>query len=279
MAVHRLFVWALAVAGVFFVVPPAFADLLVAPTRLVFEAGARHGEFTLVNKGDQTERYRISLEGRRMEANGRVVRAEEPGPHERFAHELIRFAPRMVVLPPNDPQTVRIMIRNPGDLPAGEYRSHLVFLEVPEAPPAAAPDRQAGPGEGLSVSLTPIFGISVPIIVRHGELKATGLLSDLGVGVERGQAWLRMHLAREGERSLYGEMIVHHEAPGQETREVGRLKGVALYTPNRRRSLAVPLDELEGRLPERGRLLVEYRDAEPGSKHRLLAEASLGLGP
>jgi len=253
---------------------PASAGLLVAPTRLVLEDGTRHGEFILVNKGEQTERYRISLEGRRMGPDGRLQQAPTPGEGDLFAHELIRFAPRVVVLPPEEPQMVRILVRSPGDLPVGEYRSHLVFRQIPEAPPAA-PEIGAEK-KGLKVRITPIFGVSVPIIVRHGKLRGEGALSQPELLAGENEPLLRVRLSREGNRSLFGDFAVIHETPGAEPRELGRANNVALYTPNRERPVEIPLQALEGPLPRRGRLRVEFRDAE-SDESELIAESALAL--
>lgn len=251
------------------------AGVLVAPTRLILEDGARHAEFTLVNKGNRTEHYRISLQGRRMDPDGRVVRADEPRAGERFAHELIRFSPRRVVLPPGEPQTVRILVRRPDGLAPGEYRSHLVFQQVPDAPPAAV-GSATETRQRLSVSLTPIFGISVPVIVRQGTLRGVGRLRELELARDGTEIALRLRIEREGERSLFGDFVVHHETPAGERSEVGRTHSVALYTPNAERTLSFPLKGLDGRWPRTGRLVVEYRDAEPGA-NRLITEAALDL--
>ena len=254
---------------------PARAGVLVAPTRLIFEGSERHGEFVLVNKGHTTERYRISLVNRRMNEEGRIVAAEEPRPDERFADAMIRFSPRTVVLPPDEPQTIRILVQRPGDLPAGEYRSHLMLQQVPDAPPPAAPDPAPESARGISIQITPIYGITVPIIVREGALRADGALSDLALVAEP-EPRLRLRLHREGTRSLYGDLDVLHELPDEAPRVVGRARGVALYTPNESRPFEVPLAFPGGGIPTRGRLRVEYRNAEVGASS-LIAEAAVGL--
>lgn len=253
----------------------AQAGVLVAPTRLVLEDGERHGEFVLVNKGATSERYRISLVNRRMNAEGRIVEAPEALPGERFADTMIRFAPRVVVLPPDEPQTVRILVRRPGDLEAGEYRSHLLLQQVPEAPAAPAPAEPTA-SRGISVQITPIYGITVPIIVRNGALRAEGALSDLALRLDDQVPRLHVRIHRDGDRSLFGDLEVRHEPPGEPPRIVGLARGVALYTPNASRPFSLALDFAGGRLPTAGQLRIEYRNAELGAS-RLIAEGALGL--
>lgn len=254
---------------------PALGGVLIAPTRLVFEGSERHGEFVLVNKGDTSERYRVSVVNRRMSPEGRIVEAPEPLPDERFADGMIRLAPRVVVLPPDEPQTVRILVRKPADLPRGEYRSHLLIEQVPEAPPPAAVAGREDP-RGISLHLTAIYGITVPVIVRNGHLRAHATLSDFAFRVDDGVPRFHFRIDRQGERSFYGDLEVHYEAPGEEPRVVGRANGVAIYTPNQSRSVALELDFPRGQIPQHGRLTVEYRDGEEGASS-LIAEASVVL--
>ena len=57
-------------------------DLLVAPTRLVLD-GRRATEIVLNNVGDEPATYRISVEFRRMTADGNLVEVTEPSPQEK----------------------------------------------------------------------------------------------------------------------------------------------------------------------------------------------------
>jgi hypothetical protein len=116
----------------------------------------------------------------------------------------------------------------------------------------------------------------VPLIVRHGQLRARATLSDLALRVDEGVPRLHLRIDREGERSFHGDLEVRYEPPGEEPRVVGRARGVSVYTPNASRPFALELDFPGGRIPTQGRLAVEYRDAEQGASS-LIAEASVVL--
>src|SRR3546814_3103527 len=107
-------------------VPPVHAagDLLVAPTRVILD-GSRGTEVVLSNIGSAPATYRISLEIKRMTAVGGLdeIAEENVTPAERAALDMIVFSPRRVTLPPNQPQVVRVGVRVPAGLPAGEYRA------------------------------------------------------------------------------------------------------------------------------------------------------------
>ena len=152
-----------------FTAQPALAagDLLVAPTRIVLD-GARGTEAILNNVGSETATYRISLELRRMDAEGRLdeVAAGTETDKEKATLAMVSYAPRRVTLPPNQPQVIRVGARLAPEVADGEYRAHMLFRAVPEAAAVTATPR-----EGLSIALTPIYGVTIPVIVRKGSLQ------------------------------------------------------------------------------------------------------------
>ncbi|MCA1732968.1 MAG: hypothetical protein LC732_05130, partial [Acidobacteria bacterium] len=141
-------------------------DLLVAPTRLLFEGNRRSAEVTLVNIGPTAATYRISFIHLEMNEAGELVEIEEPPPGMKIAEPLVRFSPRQVRLEPNVAQTVRIQLRKPADLERGEYRSHMLFRAVPP-PEELSVDPEDAPETGISIRLIPIYGVSIPLIIRH----------------------------------------------------------------------------------------------------------------
>ena len=56
---------------------------------------------------------------------------------------------------------------------------------------------------------------------------------------------LSMELQREGTQSVYGDFVAELESNGKKT-IVGRMNGVAVYTPNASRSIKLPLTLPEG---------------------------------
>jgi P pilus assembly chaperone PapD len=95
--------------------PPALAagDLLVAPTRIIFERAVRNTEITLTNIGQQAATYRISLELKRMTEAGLLEDVAVASETDTLTKSMIRFAPRKIQLLPNQPQQVRISLRKP----------------------------------------------------------------------------------------------------------------------------------------------------------------------
>jgi len=257
---------------------PAWADLMIAPTRVIFDKNQRSARLDLINSGAETSTYRISVVNRRMSETGEFSSIDSPAPGEQFAGELLRYSPRQVVLAPGTGQTIRVSLRKPADLLAGEYRSHLIFEKIAEAKGATSIETLNAPAGEVSVQLTMLAGISIPVIVRHGETAADVRLSNLELlKPETGQpAALAFVLHRSGNRSVYGDLGTTFTPQGGAAQEVGKAGGVAVYTPNALRRVKLALQPSAGLVLARGSLRVTYRDRlDAGGK--LLAEAAIEL--
>ena len=230
---------ALIAAALFSAVSPASAgvgDLLVAPTRIVLD-GRRGTEVILNNIGDDVATYRISVELRRMTPDGRLIDVAAPNSAEQAAHDMILYAPRRVTLPPNQPQAIRLSARAPQGLADGEYRVHLLFRAIP-APRAIAP--AAGQKvEGVAFQLTPIYGVTIPVIVRLGNLQAKAGLANIRKVINNGKPAIALDISRAGDRSTFGEVRVLKAGI---TDPIALVRGVAVYTELGQRSVMVPID-------------------------------------
>ena len=244
-------------------------DLLVAPTRIVLD-GRRGGEVILNNIGDQPATYRISVELRRMTSEGSLEDVEEPSAEEKIARDMIVYAPRRVTLAPNQPQSVRISVRAPEGLPDGEYRVHLLFRAIPPANPVVEQ-----PGEeqkGLRFALIPVYGVTIPVIVRLGNLQATAGIANVRLENSGGQKAVALDLSRTGDRSTFGEVRVLK--PGVKD-PIALQRAVAVYKEVGTRKVSIPLDEsFTGNV--RGPVTVQYVEIYPGGS-RVLAETQTVL--
>ena len=228
-------------------VSPALAsgDLLVAPTRVILD-GSRGTEVVLSNIGSAPATYRISLEIKRMTAAGGL---------DEIAEENATPAERRVTLPPNQPQVVRVGVRVPEGLPPGEYRAHMLFRAVPDVVPAVGAEAKPE-GAGVSIALTPIYGITIPVIVRVGDLGAEAVIGDAWVSEGADGPAFNFDLSRTGSRSVYGDIEVTR--PGvAEPLLVAR--GIAVYPEvgARKVSLRVP-DEVAAKL--KGPVNIRYSE-------------------
>lgn len=253
-------------------------DLTVTPTRVVFEGRTRSAQVSVINRGAKRATYRVAFLQMRMTEEGQLEEITTPGEGEQFADGLLRFSPREVTLEPELAQTVRLLVRKPADLPPGEYRSHLLLYAIPtdeQTTPATAElkDKEIG------IRLIPIYRVSLPVIVREGDLAATATLGDLTVEPGSGAAApsLSFGLRRRGERSLYGDVTVTYvSTDGHTERVVGEIKGLAVYTPNELRRVQMTLYPPPGVELKGGVLKVRF--AEPReTKGAVEAEATVPL--
>jgi P pilus assembly chaperone PapD len=229
---------AAALAGTF--ATPSLAgvgDLLVAPTRIVLD-GRRGTEIVLNNVGEEPATYRVSVEFRRMTADGNLVDVSDPTPQEKAAADMIVYAPRRVTLAPHEPQSIRIAARPPQGLPDGEYRVHLLFRAIPPATPVAPADGQQV--KGLHLQLIPIYGVTIPVIVRLGNLQATAGISNVRLEKKDGKPAIGLDLSRSGTRSTFGEVLVLK--PGVKD-PIAIQKSVAVYTELGTRHVTIPVDD------------------------------------
>ncbi len=235
-------------------------DLLVAPTRLVINGG-RSSEVILNNIGDEPATYRISAEFRRMKADGTLEEVEQPSGAENAARDMIIFAPRRVTLAPHEPQSIRIAARPPQGLADGEYRVHMLFRAVPPATPAVQP--ASAPAKGLSFRLIPVYGVTIPVIVRLGNLDVKAAISNVRVDQRDGKRAIVLELDRSGSRSTFGEVRVLKDGVKE---PIALQRAVAVYTELNRREVAIPVEDgFAGQLS--GPVTVQYVETyEDGTK-------------
>jgi P pilus assembly chaperone PapD len=211
-------------------------DLLVAPTRIILD-GRRGTEIVLNNVGDEPATYRISVEFRRMTADGQLADVSEPTPQEKAAADMIVYAPRRVTLAPYEPQSIRIAARPPQGLPDGEYRVHLLFRAIPPATPVVS--AAAEQTKGLHLQLIPIYGVTIPVIVRLGNLQATAGIANVELEKRDGKPAIGLELSRSGTRSTFGEVRVYKAGVKD---PIAVQRAVAVYTELNARHVSIPID-------------------------------------
>ncbi len=265
-----------AFSGVMLPRAQAQGNLLVTPRRVVFDGSSRVMELNLANTGRDTARYNISFIQYRMTEEGAFEEITEPDPGQFFADNHLRFFPRSVTLAPNEAQTVRMQVIGRERLDPGEYRSHVYFRAVPNQVALGEEDPNRDT-TSVSVRLIPIFGITIPVIIRVGEPTTEVYISDLVLDKpEEGSPQLQMTFNRSGNMSVYGDLnVTHVSAEGTET-IVGVVNGIAVYTPNALRRFRLELNPPEGVSLDSGKLLITY-NAQSDVKPETYASAQLEL--
>jgi P pilus assembly chaperone PapD len=254
----------------------AQGDLLVSPVRVVFEGNKQKEEISLVNIGNDTATYSVSFLQYNMTEDGNFVLIEKPEEGQMFADPYLRIFPRQVTLAPREAQVVRLQFRRKPGMASGEYRSHLYFRAEKEIKPLGQDLSEKDP-ELMSVQITPIFGISIPVIIRTGEVKVVSTLSDLKIEFEQDTiANLKLVINRTGNISVYGDIIVEYIPAKGKPVEIGLVRGVAVYTSTNKRNFSVRLNNTKDINLSTGKLRVRYTSPKD-SPYVLYAEKELEL--
>ena len=251
-------------------------NLLVAPTRIIIEGRSRSAEVSLINTGMKKATYRISFVEMAMDETGGMKEVES-ATEGSFSSKLLRYSPRTVTLEPNVAQTVRMQLRKPEGLATGEYRSHMLFRAVPD--PEETPSQSSDEAAGFSIQLIPIFGITIPVIVRNGDTEASTGIEELRYFPATGEAPSRvtLKLTRAGNRSVYGNIKVTYVPASGQSQVVGLVNGIAVYTPLAYRTAEVQLQPPDGVVLRGGKLRVTYSNAEQNGEGTVFAEAEIPL--
>lgn len=254
-------------------------DLTISPKRLVIGPDARAATMFVLNRGTETTTYAIEVVDRVMLPDGRIREpaeaADKPGGADAVtrlkpAKAMIVFSPRRVTLKPGESQTVRLRITRPADLPAGEYRSHLTISAVPPPDAGLTAEAAAQPRPGqMSIRIRTVFGTSIPVIVRQGERRAAAELRNVRY-LARGPGGpaVALEVARRGESSLYGDLVVRAAGAGPEAPPLAMARGVGVYAEIDHRTFELPLSR---RLSPGERLEIVFRDEEARSGQVLAA--------
>lgn len=249
-------------------------NLLVAPIRVIFEDGKQREDLNLSNIGQDTAVYLISFLHYQMLEDGSFKQLSDsdalPTPR---ADTYLRIFPRRVTLPPGESQIVRLQFRKQPGMKDGEYRSHLYFRADKNAAPLGMKSSKEDTTK-LSVSITPVFGISIPIIIRNGDLNLDLKLSDLSLKTVNDSIYnLAVSINRTGSKSAYGSLEATFVPDKGQAFVVGVANGVGVYTELNKRVYNLPLRLSKGIKLKSGKLVVRYlTPKDDGSKELAKAE-------
>ena len=258
----------------------AAANLLVTPTRVVFEERTRTAQVTLMNNGTEQGEFRISFINQNMTDSGQfeAVKAEEKG---LFANSLVRYSPRQITLAPGQSQVIRLMLRKPRGLDDGEYRSHLLFQSIPKVSKSNIESAANSTPDGITVEIIPVVGISIPIIVRHGKLHSE-LKLDNAVIIPATEAnpksSISVDMRRTGNQSVYGDFrAIFTPNDGSDPVIIALANGVAIYATNTFRQFTIPINLPSDTSLEDGKIRIIFLEFGKDEETGLIAETHLAL--
>jgi hypothetical protein len=230
----------------------------LAPTRLIFEGNARSQELTIVNGTDRTQTYRIRMEDRRVTETGEFEIITDPAAPF-IASSMLRLSARQFTVMPQESATVRVLLRKPASLAAGEYRSHLIVTELPTV---GEPTIDSTGGDGIAIRITPIFAISIPVMVRSGEISSRLTVSDVvrsAVPESPNLDTIKLRMTTVGNRSMFVDVRIVG-ARQRRGEPIFLNKGVAVYTPTNSRLLTLSLNAEQTARVRAGGVIMQYQE-------------------
>lgn len=251
----------------------AQGNLLVAPIRVVFEGAKQKEDLNLTNIGQDTAIYLISFIQYKMKEDGSFLQLENADSVTTRSDKYLRIFPRKVVLPPGESQTIRMQYRKTTDMKEGEYRSHLYFRAEKEVS-ALGMNAANTDTTKMSVSITPIFGISIPVIIRNGNLDYKMSLTETALTtVNDTISNLTFNIKRDGLRSAYGNIKVVFVPAVGKSFDVGMANGVGVYTDISARKFSMYIRNKVDQKLQNGKLVITYSTTrEDGDKELAKAE-------
>ncbi len=229
----------------------AYAELSIIPTRVLFEDRERFEEVILLNTGDETRTYDMSWEFFRMlEGSSKSMQERVDGPISDFdLSKHVVFSPRRVTLPPRGRQKIRLALRRPGEVPAGDYRAYLRFT-----PSFDNPGGGVEPFQGQAAAVNFRYRFAIPVIFQSGDLDVTAKIESLDFerNEKNGKLNAMLTLGRSGTHSALGYVYIYDE----QGEVIGEISNAHVYSEVGSRQFRIPLktDNLSGQTIE-----VEYR--------------------
>ena len=253
----------------------AQGEILITPSRIVFNPKKNKEILNLLNTGKKSETYLVSFVQKRMNENGSFTEVKTPDPGENFASPHLRIYPRRITLKPGEGQVVMLQRRRNNNLQTGEYRSHLYFRSTTDY--SALGETKIDSVAGVSVQLIPVFGMTIPIIFRSGKVNTTVTLTDLKLKNTKDSKNINFTLNRSGNSSIYGDMTVQYMPLKGNPITIAAINGVAIYTTINRRFMSINVIKKPSINYEEGKIKIIYKSRQDNSKQEVFATSTLNL--
>lgn len=141
----------------------------ISPPRLVFEDGVNMQYLYIKNPSARTITYRFGWRRMAMTPDGDVVNVDNKDspdvPLYKSADGIVRYSPRQTTLGPGQTQRITMLVRRTPDMPDGEYRSHFVVEQLPDA----EDDGNDALRDGAAVGVKFLVSRAMPVYVRKGK--------------------------------------------------------------------------------------------------------------
>lgn len=248
----------------------AQGTIMILPKRVIFNKSEIKKTITIMNTGDVTSEFSLSFVQRSMDEDGNFTEITKPEPGQKFADRHLRIYPRRATLEAGKSQVVVIQRRRNNIIESGEYRSHLTFISSPSIAPLEIKNDKDS--LTFSTQITTLFGMSIPIIIRSGEVSVSASISDIKLE----DTLLTFNLNRKGNISIFGDFLIQYIPEQGEPIIIKKANGFGVYTTIEKRIMKFKLDKIPDINLNKGSLKIIYK-APSGDKQQIFAEGILLL--
>lgn len=232
--------------------------------RVVLEGGKRAENLTLINSSDEQKTYRLEWRQMVMTPDDGLMHVDKADLPENVkpSSDFIRYSPRRVTIPPRSTQIVRLALRMPAGVEDGEYRSHLWVRQEVNPEKLRRKYMEENPvAEGkFGIGVTMLPGVTLPVIVRKGNLDARLNIEEAFVKIQGGEIQTAMNLVRSGNKSTYGDLDFICNPEG-EAYALSSRSGIAVYTELDSKKVSFNLKMPENEKPCKS-MLIRYTEMD-----------------
>ena len=161
-------------------------------------------------------------------------------------------------------------------LEPGEFRSYLRIKGAPTSAGRTLSEATSSTGNDISIELIAIRSITIPVIVRVGDLDAEVVIETAKTAPsdDEGETILAARIKRTGTATTYGDIQVFVEGQAE---PVYFARGIAIYTPNKERDVMLPMPTQIAQTLEGKEVRIAYVSSNP-SNPRTIAEVTTVVG-
>ncbi len=248
---------------------PAQARIDIVPQKILIDSRERNGELTVLNLMNVPGTFRLAIENFKQDEKGVYEDIKKPL-HSNFdPKKIVRFSPRQFTIEPGGRQKIRLSLRKPADLPEGEYRFHIKAIRVIQ-------DEDRWNTNPSAVNITANIGVTIPVIVRHGNISAKASISNPKLvqasQTKTAKPEIHLNIERVGNSSTLGMLEVLWQPTGEKARRIGRITNMNVFTDIDKRFVQMPLYEMPS-----GRGVLSIRYVDTINKGRVFDEVTMQL--
>lgn len=219
----------------------ASANILITPTRVVFEGRDRYADVTLVNNGKKSMKYEMEWVYHLMQPEtGYYAVVEDLGDGFDLSKNIV-FSPRRVELAPGAKQKVRLALRRPAEVPDGDYHVHLKFRALPTELSTDGLEAEAPAAAQVRINVS----YTIPVILRAGEPDVKASIGRIELVRNPSTGLLNAHVpVKRPENSPYavlGYFWVYHVDASNNEELIGELSNAHIFSEIDERTFDVPL--------------------------------------